>query len=104
MPLDLIKAVIFPTGVAEEKVENLNIAETGQIFETFRDQLGRLAKTLTAPSIYLPVLFIFLWRATPSAGEYNIRSLIYMCVSHPLELILTIFVSVHQTRRHSTSQ
>jgi hypothetical protein len=36
--------------------------------ETIKRQLGGLYETLKQPSIFLPVLFVFGWQATPDPG------------------------------------
>lgn len=43
---------------------NINLAT-----DSFKKQFEQLKETFLDPNIYLPVLFIFFWRATPSADS-----------------------------------
>ena len=60
-------------GVREQRIDQDGIdASNGvnvNLLDTFKDQAFKLKETITTPNIYLPVLFVFLWRATPSADS-----------------------------------
>ena len=60
-------------GVREQRVgqndDFFSNDDNTRLLSTFKDQLIKLKDTITTPSIYLPVLFVFLWRATPSADS-----------------------------------
>lgn len=52
--------------IVEKKIEKEESASFGIVINNIKNQFGQLFTTFKNPAIYLPVLFIFLWQATPS--------------------------------------
>jgi Na+/melibiose symporter-like transporter len=58
---------ISSLGIEEDRITQSS--EKNQLVKEFQTQFSQLKNTLINPEIYLPVLFIFLWRATPTADS-----------------------------------
>ena len=63
--------------ISEEKITTIDKKDTlslrseeqeQAVFAGIKTQLSEVWETVQKPSIYLPVLFIFLWQGTPDPG------------------------------------
>ena len=60
--------VVSTAAILIEEDKTKSIDSWGALFDKLKAQLSDIRATFSNPGIYLPVLFIFLWRSTPDPG------------------------------------